>query len=145
MILHGATAKKRGRGLARGTSWQGMLLLGFFFAAFLPAQAQAAGPRIVHVVVIWLKRPGNVHDEHALVRASKEFEHIAGVLRVQAGPGMGVTRPGMEQAFDIGVVMIFKNRKALERFAHDERHVLAIQRLLKPLAERYLVYNFVLE
>jgi hypothetical protein len=145
MILDEAIAKKRGRRLARRASWQGMLLLGFFFVAFSAGQAQAAESRIAHVVVIWLKRPGNVHDEHALVRASKEFEHIPGVLQVQAGPGMAVTRPAIEQTFDLGVVMIFKNRKALERFAHDERHVLAIQRLLKPLAARYLVYNFVLE
>jgi Stress responsive A/B Barrel Domain len=145
MILQTAKARKRGEKPRRPKGWPALVLIVFLGAALHPVALHAAGPRIAHVVVIWLKRPGNVRDERALIRASKEFERIRGVIRVEAGPGLAVGRPGIDQSFDVGVVMIFKNRKAMKRFADDPRHLLAVRTVLKPTAARYIVYNFPIE
>ena len=97
---------------------------------------------VSHVAFIWLKRPGNVADQQSLIRASKSFRKIRGVVRVDAGAGMPVTRPGIEQSFDVGVVIVFRDRGALENFEKTPRHLAAIREVLRPLAKRYVIYNF---
>lgn len=64
---------------------------------------------------------------------------------MDAGKGMPVERRGIDQPFDVGVVMTFKNHPALERYQNDPRHLLAIRQVLLPLARRYIVYNSILE
>jgi hypothetical protein len=105
----------------------------------------AGQSRISRVVIIWLKRPGNAQDQAALIRASKEFRKIKGVIRVEAGKGMPAERKGIDQSFDVGVVLTFKDRAALERYQKDPGHLLAIRQVLLPLARRYIVYNSLLE
>ena len=97
---------------------------------------------VSHVVFIWLKRPGNVADQQLLVRAAKRFRKIRGVVRVDAGTGMPVTRPGLEQPFDVGVVILFRDRSALKNYEKTPRHLAAMREILQPLAKRYVIYNF---
>ena len=97
---------------------------------------------VSHVAFIWLKRPGNVADQQLLIRASKRFRQIRGVVRVDAGTGMPITRPGIEQSFDVGVVIVFRDRAALENFEKTPRHLAAIREVMQPLAKRYAIYNF---
>jgi hypothetical protein len=114
------------------------------FIVSLPAPILAARPgNINHVVIFWLKRPGNGHDLARLRRASESFRVMPDVLRVDVGRGLPVRRPGIEQAFDLCVVFTFRNQAALDRFAADPRHKAAIQSVLKPLVKRYTVFNAV--
>jgi len=53
-----------------------------------------------------------------------------------------VDRPGLEQSFDLGVVVIFRDREALEKFEHDPRRGGALDAMLQPLVRRYVIYNF---
>jgi hypothetical protein len=64
---------------------------------------------------------------------------------VRVGKSLPVARPGLEQPFDLGVVMIFRDRKALEKFERDQRREQAIDAMLRPLVRQYTVYNFVNE
>ena len=53
-----------------------------------------------------------------------------------------LTRPGIEQSFDVGVVIVFRDRGALEYFEKTPRHLAAIREVMQPLAKRYVIYNF---
>ncbi|MEP6685890.1 MAG: Dabb family protein, partial [Verrucomicrobiota bacterium] len=97
---------------------------------------------VSHVAFIWLKRPGNLADQQLLIRAAKRFRKIRGVVRVDAGSGMPITRPGIEQSFDVGAVIVFRDRGALQDYEKDPRHVAAMRQILQPLAKRYVIYNF---
>ena len=45
--------------------------------------------------------------------------------------------------FDLGVVVIFRDREALEKFERDpRRRGGALDAMLQPLVRRYTVYNF---
>lgn len=117
------------------------LLLGLVFSSLSVSDVVAAQPRIAHVVIIWLKRPNNARDQETLIRASRAFRRIRGVIRVEAGKGMPVERPTIEQQFDVGVIITFKNRAALERYEKNSRHLTAVGQILAPLARRYIVFN----
>lgn len=101
----------------------------------------AAQPRVSHVVIIWLKHPGNAQDQETLIRTAAAFRRMRGVVRMEAGKAMPVNRTGIEQPFDVGIVITFKNRDMLQRFENNRRYQLAVEQVLKPLARRFVVYN----
>ncbi len=110
--------------------------------------AQAATARsgqVTHVMLFWLKRPGNVDDQNFLRRAVRTLRRVRGVNDVRVGRPLPVDRPGSEQSFDLGVVMTFRDREALQKFERDQRREQAIDAMLRPLVRRYTVYNFVNE
>jgi hypothetical protein len=111
-------------------------------------RAEAAAARsgqITHVMLFWLNRPGNIDDQNFLLRALRRLGRARGVTDVRVGHPLPVDRPGLEQSFDLGVVMTFRDREALEKFERDQRREQAIDSMLKPLVRQYTVYNFVNE
>src|SRR5213082_3423971 len=113
--------------------------------SFASTGAQAAAARsgqVTHVMLFWLKRPGNVDDQNFLRRALRSLRRVRGVNDVRVGRSLPVARPGLEQSFDLGVVMIFRDREALEKFERDQRREQAIDAMLRPLVRQYTVYNF---
>ncbi len=113
-----------------------------------PTRAQAAAVRsgqVTHVMLFWLKRPGNVDDQNFLRRALRTLRRARGVNDMHVGRPLLVDRPSVEQSFDLGVVMTFRDREALEKFERDPRREQAIDAMLRPLVRQYTVYNFVNE
>jgi Stress responsive A/B Barrel Domain len=118
-------------------------------ALFLaPAGAQAVATRsgqVTHVMLFWLKRPGNVDDQNFLRRALRTLRRARGVNDMRVGRPLLLDPPSVEQSFDLGVVIIFRDREALEKFERDQQREQAIDAVLRPLVRRYTVYNFVNE
>jgi len=113
-------------------------------AAFSLAPVEAAPGRsgqITHVILFWLKRPGNVDDQNVLIRASRSFRRIKGVSDVRVGRSLPVEGP-VDQSFDVGLVITFRDVRALKKFERNERHQQVVEAALRPLVRRYIVYNF---
>jgi hypothetical protein len=101
--------------------------------------AQAAAARsgqVTHVMLFWLKRPGNIDDQNFLLRALRTLRRARGVCVVRAGRPLPLDRPGLEQSFDLGVVMTFRDREALEKFERDQRREQALDATLLPLVRQ---------
>src|SRR5213080_1809630 len=116
--------------------------------SFASTGAQAAATRsgqVTHVILFWLKRPGNVDDQNFLRRGLRTLRRARGVNDVRVGRPLPVDRPSVEQSFDLGVIMTFRDREALEKFERDQRRQQAIDAMLRPLVRQYIVYNFVNE
>jgi hypothetical protein len=116
--------------------------------SFAPTGAQAIATRsgqVTHVMLFWLKRPGNVDDQNFLRRALRTLRRARGVNDMRVGRPLPVDRPSVEQSFDLGVVITFRDREALEKFERDQQREQAIDAMLGPLVRRYTVYNFVNE
>lgn len=107
------------------------------------SSAQAANARsgqVTHVMLFWLKGSGNVDDQNILLRGMRTRRCVRGVNDVRVGRSLPGERPGLEQSFDVGAVVIFRDREALEKFEHDPRRR-ALDAMLQPLVRRYTVYN----
>ncbi len=98
-------------------------------------------PTVTHVVLMWLKHPERSADRAQLMRAAHSLRMIPGVMRVDAGRAVPTLAPGVDRSFDLGVVITFRDRVALERYEKDPRHLEAMRRYLRPLVRRYEVYN----
>ena len=80
----------------------------------------------------------------ALVEASKSFEKtIPGLVKVSAGTSLPSTRPVVDSSYDVGIVMSFRDEASLRAFEHHPVHMQAVEKTLKPLVARFVVYDFV--
>lgn len=101
---------------------------------------QQAG--VTHVVVCWLKNPGDAAAREQLISDSKSFKEIPGIIDVSAGVILPSTRPAVDSTFDVAIVMKFKDQQALESYGKHPLHLSAMQRTLKPLVAKYVIYDY---
>ena len=99
--------------------------------------------QVTHMVVCWLKNPGDAHARQQLIDESKGFASIPGIIDVSAGPVLPSTRPAVDSTFDVAIVMKFKDQPSLEAYGRHPQHLAAIERTLKPLVAKYVIYDFV--
>jgi hypothetical protein len=115
-------------------------LCAVLFVLFLCTACQQA--RVSHVVVCWLKQPGNEMARQQLIDDSKSFTKIPGIVHVSAGRPIPSTRPAVDASFDVAIVMKFKDEQSLATYASHPIHLAAVERTLKPLVAKYVVYDF---
>jgi Stress responsive A/B Barrel Domain len=113
-------------------------------SSILLGACQTAPPvssTVTRVVLIWLKHPERSADRAQLSRAAHSLRMIPGVLRVQTGRTVPTLPSGADRSFNLGVVITFRDRAALQRYEKDPRHLEAMRRYLQPLVRRYEIYN----
>ncbi len=113
-----------------------------------PTGAQAVATRsgqVTHVMLFWLKRPGNVDDQNFLRRALRTLRRARGVNDIRVGRPLLLDRSSVEQSFDLGLIMTFRDREAFSKFERDQQREQAIDAMLRSLVRQYTVYNFVNE
>jgi hypothetical protein len=96
-----------------------------------------------HVVLIWLKRPGNTADRQALRQAAEDLKVIPEVKSVSHGTALASERPIVDDSFDVGFVMRFDSPADLHVYETHPQHVAKVNRVLKPLTKRIVVYDIV--
>jgi hypothetical protein len=110
------------------------------------AHQRAAEPKpgmVVHVVVCWLKTPGDEAQRQQLIDVSKTFKAIPGVVGVAAGRTLPSTRPVVDTTFDVGLVILFRDRQAMNDYLENPIHKKALADTLKPLVGKQIVYDIV--
>lgn len=107
----------------------------------LPRPVLARGT-VTHVVVCWLKHPGDSTARARLIEISKTFRAIPGVIDVCAGRVLPSARPPVDSTFDIALVITFVDRDALQGYVDHPIHQKAVRESIKPLVKRFVVYDF---
>ena len=95
-----------------------------------------------HVVVFWLKEPGNAAQRAKIIETSESFRKIPGVLSVKAGECLRSTRPVVDISYDVAVAMEFSDREAMQHYLEHPVHTAASDGILKPLVKKVVVYDF---
>ena len=127
-----------------------LLLLSFFLGAlvlpscrtcpFAPVSTPAG--RIEHVVLVWMKKPGEPTGHDRIVAACKELKvAIPEVRRLSVGTALPSDRPVVDDSFDVALVMAFDNPEALARYEAHPAHQKAVKETLGPLARRIVVHD----
>jgi len=96
---------------------------------------------ITHVVLLWLKTPGDAAGIEKIIKTSHELAAIPGVMNVRVGRPVASTRPVVDATFDVGLTMTFSDEAALHAYETNPRHVKAVTEVLRPLAAKTLVYD----
>lgn len=104
--------------------------------------ANAKPGQVEHVVLVWLKEAGSEAKRGELIDTAKGFQsQIPGIVSVSAGTAVPSSRPVVDDSFDIGLVMRFENKAALDAYEKHPVHVKAVKEVLAPAAKKLLVYD----
>jgi len=98
---------------------------------------------VVHVVVCWLKTPGDENQRQRLIDVTHTFKAIPGVIGVAAGRTLPSTRPVVDTTFDVGLVILFRDKDAMTAYLENPIHKKALAETLKPLVAKQIVYDIV--
>lgn len=107
------------------------------------------GPKkgaIEHVVLAWLKKPGNKEDQARIIAAAKSLKaDIKEVKALSVGRALPSEREVVDDSFDVALVMRFDSPADLASYEKDPIHVKAVTEILKPLTAKILVHDIVVE
>ncbi len=107
-----------------------------------PSLADGMDARIVHVVFVWLKEPGNANHRAQIIEATREFSAIPGVDEIRVGESVPSQRSTVDDSFDVGLYMIFSSKEALETYLSHPAHKEAQRSILRPLVRKAVIYDF---
>jgi len=98
---------------------------------------------VQHLVFCWLKEPEDVGGKERLIAASYRFLDIPGVLHVSAGPPLPSDREVVDSSYDVGILITLRDEQALEQYLPHPLHRKAVEEIVAPYVDRFLVYDFV--
>lgn len=99
----------------------------------------AAG--VKHVVLCWLKEPGNALHAARVIQISNELRNIPGILDLAAGTAVPSDRPVVDDSFDVGIVITFADAAGLQAYLDHPEHVSRVRDTLRPLCARVQIYD----
>jgi hypothetical protein len=109
--------------------------------------AGCAGPlpstRVNHVVLCWLKEPGNAEHRQRVLAESYAMKQIPGVLEVRGGLPVPSDRDIVDDSFDIAVSFSFASVADMNAYLQHPTHQKAAKEVLGPLARKIVVYDFI--
>jgi hypothetical protein len=107
-----------------------------------PATRPAGEAKVAHVVVAWLKKPGDATARDAIVHSSASLRSIPGVVEVRAGEVIPSSREVVDSTYDIGILVTFRDEAAMRAYGNHPAHQKVVEEVIKPHVERYRVYDF---
>lgn len=111
----------------------------------IPVQSQSqpqAETSLVHVVLVWLKEPGNAEHRQQIIQGTQRLRQIPGVLDLHVGEVISSDRPVVEDSYDVGIYLRFANAEDLQAYLTHPMHVNTVKTQFLPIMERYQVMDF---
>lgn len=122
------------------TCLRSLLLLALFCS--INTTYAAEDKRVSHVIVVWLKEPGDAQMREKFITASRALENLPGVISRHVSAVIPSTRPKVDSSFDVAVTVTFENADTLKKYMQDPRHKLMLDKQLKPIVDKVVIYNF---
>lgn len=113
-----------------------------------PAAVSAEAPRrLHHLVVIWLKQPGDEGLRQQYIEANRGLAQLPGVVAYDVGTPAVIQRQranaAVDESYDVAISAVFENQEAFEAFLKHPDYVRTAQQVLRPLVNKYSVYDFI--
>ena len=123
------------------------LLLALLSWLALPMENAFAGQdgKVSHIVIVWLKEPGNQARRNDFVTASRQLNDLPGVISRHVGVVMPSDRGIVDDTFDVAITVTLENRQALKAYMEHPRHKKILEETIKPLVNRVVAYDIVSE
>lgn len=113
--------------------------------ALLASCASISSPQspgyIDHAVFFWMKNPHSTSDRQKLVDAIERLRAIECIEHIAHGRALASDRPVVDDSFDLGLLVRFKNAADLHSYEKDPRHMKEVHEVLLPLTKKIQVYD----
>ena len=100
---------------------------------------------VEHVVLLWLKEPGNAAQRERLVEVTRSFEGIPGIRSISAGAPLASDRPVVDDSFDVALVIRFESKAALDAYEVHPVHTKAVKEVLLPVTRKLVVHDYTVQ
>jgi hypothetical protein len=98
---------------------------------------------VSHVVLCYLKNKGSEADRRKILEATRPLREIRGVYDIEVGYVLPSDRPIVVSDYDVGMIVTFRDREAMQAYLTDPKHQQAVKEVLEPLTSKIVVYDFV--
>ena len=99
-------------------------------------------PTLVHhLVICWLKKPGDPDAWQKLMQLTGILSEIPGVLTVRSGHMIPSPRAIVDSTFDVAFIISFSNQAQMKAYLTHPTHKKVIEETIRPLVERLVVYD----
>ncbi len=119
------------------------LILLAYLSVFSGLASAEKNKKITHVVMVWLKEPGNVQQREAFIKASNQLNDLPGIVNRHVGVVVASDRKIVDDSFDVAVSVTLESKQALKAYLNDPRHKKVLHDKIKPLINRIVAYDFV--
>ncbi|MCK5121468.1 MAG: Dabb family protein [Methylococcales bacterium] len=99
--------------------------------------------KITHVVMVWLKQPGNERQRSAFIKASEQLGSLPGIVNRHVGVVRSSDRAIVDDTFDVAVTVTMESEAALKAYLNNPKHKEILQKKIKPLTNRVVAYDFI--
>ena len=98
--------------------------------------------KVEHIVLVWLKRPGNAADRATLIATARKFKaEIKQIQHLSVGTAVASERPIVDDSFDVGFVIRFASKADMDAYEKHPVHQKAVKETLLPIAKKVQVYD----
>ena len=97
---------------------------------------------ITHVVVFWVKPEVQDGREQLFAAAREHLPRIPGVQNLRYGASIPSERPVVDTSYTMAISMDFASQADLDTYQQHPEHLAFIAKVVKPLVERVLLYDF---
>ena len=95
-----------------------------------------------HVVIFWTN-PANPNAADELIAgAQKYLAPIPGVLSFHIGKMVGSHRPVVDQTYQVALNLVFASKQDQDDYQVHPLHLEFVEKVLKPIKQRVVVYDF---
>ncbi len=112
----------------------------FMNAGFVSAEENK---KITHVVMVWLKEPGNEQQRAEFIKASEQLNDLPGIVNRHVGVVRSSDRIIVNDTFDVAVTVTMESEAALKAYLNNPKHKKILKEKIKPLTNRVVVYDFI--
>lgn len=98
--------------------------------------------RIHHVVLLWLKTPGDETARREILAASERLRRISGVMAMTSGVVVESDRPIVDDSFDVALTLSFRDQQALEHYLEHPLHRQLVTEIIRPRVARIRVHDY---
>lgn len=95
-----------------------------------------------HVVIFWTDPANSKASEELIAGAEHYLKPIPGILHFHIGKMVRSHRPVVDQTYQVGLNVVFGDKKAQDDYQTHPLHVEFIEKVFKRVCKRVIVYDF---
>ena len=95
-----------------------------------------------HIVIFWADPAQPAAADELAAGAHKLLASIPGVRQFHVGKMVPSHRPVVDQSYQVALNLSFADKKAEEDYQAHPQHLEYVEKYVKPLAKKIVVYDF---
>lgn len=118
-----------------------LILLSLLLSACANTPLQTSD-NINHIVMVWYKDSVTTKQQETIKKETRKLKDIPGIVSLDLGNAIPSKRPIVDDSFDLGIVMTFKNEADMNAYLKHSQHQAFVKEHIKGKVEKLLVYDF---